>query len=295
MDAGWAAFLAAMIGMIGLLLGIIVSSYLENERAKRDRYHDLRLRLTGDKFQTSEIMAYIELKRKRRWLKFWQKPIPDLSHGHLQEVDLRNQNLRGVVFFRANFLKADLDDANLQEADLCKSDLREASLQNVNLQKANLKKALLGTLPLALNTSEEAEEPVSSWPTDLFRADLSEANLQEVKFKNSILSEANLTKANLRGASLVGTNMRQAVLVNADLTFAYLKETLLVEADLRKADLGNAYLVEVSLHGADLREANLEKTRLKNVRYSSETKWPEGFEPEEEDVRLEGFTHKATS
>ena len=48
-----------------------------------------------------------------------------------------------------------------------------------------------------------------------------------------------------------------------------------VGADLRNIDLNDA-----DLWAANLREANLRDAHLRRARYSANTQWPEGFDPE---------------
>ena len=74
------------------------------------------------------------------------------------------------------------------------------------------------------------------------------------------LPNANLSGEYLSGANLSGTDLREANLRDADL-----KRT-----DLSGANLSKAYLFGADLRGADLSDA----------KYNSETKWPEGFDPE---------------
>ena len=70
-----------------------------------------------------------------------------------------------------------------------------------------------------------------------------------------------------------------AILIGADLS----------RADLRYADLSNAYLSfaylsNADLSNADLRDANLYGAYVRDDKYNSETKFPEGFNPEEHDM-----------
>tara|TARA_B100001964_G_scaffold21050_1_gene21325 strand:- start:4310 stop:4696 length:387 start_codon:yes stop_codon:yes gene_type:complete len=80
---------------------------------------------------------------------------------------------------------------------------------------------------------------------------------------------AKLQRANLRGADLRDANLRWANLYEADLQLANLSD----------ADLGGATLCMALLYKANLRGAN-----LSGAWYSADTKWPEGFDPEAEEV-----------
>jgi hypothetical protein len=57
-------------------------------------------------------------------------------------------------------------------------------------------------------------------------------------------------------------------------------ETQCSGADLREADLHRTDLSEADLQGANLSGANLSEADLREARYDSDTKFPEGFDPE---------------
>ncbi len=78
--------------------------------------------------------------------------------------------------------------------------------------------------------------------------------------RNIDLSDANLIWANLWGAGLDG----------ADRTGVDLRQAKLYGANLRGADLRKADLTGAKLESADLRGA----------RYSLNTTWPDGFDPQ---------------
>ena len=68
--------------------------------------------------------------------------------------------------------------------------------------------------------------------------------------------------------------VRHAKLGEADLTYASL-----CEADLSDADLSGATLNQADLSGAILWWANLSGADLRWANYTTDTKWPEGFDP----------------
>lgn len=92
---------------------------------------------------------------------------------------------------------------------------------------------------------------------DLYKANLSGANLRGVH-----LSEANLREANLTGADLREANLYMAKLSGANLSAAKLSEADLVGADLFTANLSGADLSMANLNGANLNGANLIKANL---------------------------------
>jgi len=83
------ALIGGAFGFIGVLLGLFLNTWLENEKAKRQQAGEVRLRLVGNLIQTSEVMNLVRSQRGRAWPFFWRKHQPDLSQANLEKVDLR--------------------------------------------------------------------------------------------------------------------------------------------------------------------------------------------------------------
>jgi len=83
--------------------------------------------------------------------------------------------------------------------------------------------------------------------------------------KTKDLAKLDFGGKNLSGVDLSGANLRDAQLT----------ETILSEADLRGAKLFRANLIDANLGNADLSGADLD-----GVKYSDQTQWPQGFDPE---------------
>jgi hypothetical protein len=79
------------------------------------------------------------------------------------------------------------------------------------------------------------------------RANLSNANLEEINLKN----------ANLMWANLEGANLSHAKLKGVDLSCANLMHTKLAYANLKDANLEKANLYDANLEGVNLTNANL--------------------------------------
>jgi hypothetical protein len=97
--------------------------------------------------------------------------------------------------------------------------------------------------------------------TDLSSANLRVANLGVADLRGANLSEANLSEADLYGAFLSNANLSRADLSCAYLSFADLSGTDLSEAELSIADLSNADLNKADLSNANLSGANLIRVR----------------------------------
>lgn len=166
----------------------------------------------------------------------------DISGANLVEADLHGSELREAKLRKTRLQGADLRQADLTKADLQGADLRDASLAWADLNGCNLK-----------------------------GSDLKRANLMGSEMKKANLQQANLTRANLNGVNLSQANLSQAKLIEADLNWAL----------LTGADLSQANLSEANLGWADLIKADLSRAKLNKARYNEQTKWPEGFSPEE--------------
>lgn len=101
---------------------------------------------------------------------------------------------------------------------------------------------------------------------DFERAELGDANLQNVDLKGSDLSYADLSTANLSGANLRG----------CDLSYA----------DLSQANLQNADLRGAMLFSANLRQADLQGTHLENADCDHNTHFPRNFDPMQAGIKM---------
>ncbi|GEM_PF-5358862 len=103
----------------------------------------------------------------------------------LKNTDLRDANLSGANFQKADFYEADLRDANLSGANFQDTNLQKAKLQGVNFKDANLVGAKLNSADLSFANFEN---------TNLKETNLQEANVYEVNFKRTIIEGTNLAK-----------------------------------------------------------------------------------------------------
>jgi uncharacterized protein YjbI with pentapeptide repeats len=192
-EALMGVIIGGTFGFLGALTGILANTWLDARKARRDRLREVRLRLVGDRVQTSEVLDFISIGRQRQWPRFWIHNHADLSRAQLQEIDLRGQDLRGVKLFRANLSQIDLDLANLSGADLSKADMNGADLSLANLSGAKLGRANLAYAEL--------------FKTDLSKTKLRNADLSHADLTQADLSGADLTMANLSGARLTGAKI----------------------------------------------------------------------------------------
>ncbi|MDZ8136122.1 MAG: pentapeptide repeat-containing protein [Nostoc sp. DedQUE04] len=157
------------------------------------------------------------------------------------------------------------------------------SLANINLSGANLR-----GLKLSFYDSF----------ADLSGANLSEANLSDADLSGANLSESNLYKTNLSNTDLSGVNFRNSNLKKANFSGANIDIYLgfiwdktsrnadLRNADLRNADFSNAKLIRADLRMTDFRGANLKRADLKHSFYNKDTRFPEKFNPANQQMYL---------
>lgn len=207
-----------------------------------------------------------------------------LNQANLSEANLSQANLSGADLSEANLSRADLSDAILVGANLSHANLTNAILEDTNLSGANLTGAILTGLDLTdvkLNgVSLEGADLVGTalWGADLSGihfsgADLSGANLVGADLSGAIFSAkdrrpaANLSGADLRdvrfnGADLRNASLRGASIRNGDLTEANLAHAQLSGTDFTNANLKGANLKGATLSGASFVDATLPETNL---------------------------------
>lgn len=154
----------------------------------------------------------------------------------------------------------------------------QLNLQRINANHLNLTNV---RLPLAdFSGAEFSEADLSD--SDLARADLRGARLDGAKLSNARLSGADLAGADLKHADLTSADLSKAVLTDATLDHAKL-----MNADLTGADLSGAKFPRANVLGCNLTGAiTSSETVWSDVIGNSAVRWPEGFVPECEGVRM---------
>ena len=107
--------------------------------------------------------------------------------------------------------------------------------------------------------------------------------------RGAVLWRANLAARSLKGKDLAGAYLTWAYLDDADLSHvnlsgAYLTGATLTRTNLKNANLSNADLSGANLWGADLAGADLSRTNFGGSFGDENTRWPEGFDPEDAGV-----------
>lgn len=153
-----------------------------------------------------------------------------------------------------------LADVYWQKTDIVYAAWRQPDQSDSNWSNMNFDPHLLGSLFGLLITD----------------ADFSNANLSHTditaKFKNTRFTDANMQKGSFFRCIFKGCDLR-----NANFKNARLQISTFWNVDLRDADLEGADLSFVNFYQSDLRGANLKGVRLHLTAYDSQTKWPKGY------------------
>jgi uncharacterized protein YjbI with pentapeptide repeats len=118
-----------------------------------------------------------------------------------------------------------------------------------------------------VNLSETDLQGVKWCEWELTKASLKRANLQQADLSKACLEYADLEGANLKDANLEGAKLKGANLSETDLQGVKwceweLTKVSLKRANLQRADLSKARLEYADLEGANLKDANLEGANL---------------------------------
>lgn len=206
-----------------------------------------------------------------------------LDRADFSGTNLEKAQLNGASLAHANLSEANLTEASLMYADLSGADLSGANFDEAFLAGANLRGAIIDG-----NTHMD-EQWLTVWKLQNNAAgdlDLRQAFLQEANLSWLALSDLDLSGANLLIANLDGSDLSGVTLTGSSLVSAFVRHADLTDADLRAADLTNADLRDSDLSGADLTDANLKMVNLQGAKYTSETRWPDGFDPAAADTVL---------
>lgn len=132
-----------------------------------------------------------------------------------------------------------------------------------------------------LRASPQPDLRRTSWKGTSLLVDLSEVLLTGSFFEGALLHGGQFRKANL-----ILANFKKAFAMEADFTGADLSSADLSGALLHSADFSDANLFGANLSGTDLTYTRFsDGTNLQLATYDEGTKFPEGFSPEEHDMR----------
>ncbi len=167
--------------------------------------------------------------------------------------------LQLVKLGQQEWRSAALHELQLQGSDLAGADLRFTNLAASDLTRANLTGALLNDSSLRL--------------VDLTEADLSDSLLDGADLLKATLTKADFRKARMRRCSLEQANAVDAVFILADLAEARLVMTDFSRATLTGADLTGANMEWARLIGTDLTLTKLAEVRLENADLTNSNWW----------------------
>jgi len=143
-----------------------------------------------------------------------------VREANLQQIYLKNADLRGGNFTGVWFLRA-----NLKSVDFSNSDLSQANLSGANMKKA----VFVGA--------------------KLISAKLNATNLEDVNFANSDLNNAQINEAILRNVNFGNTDLRHVEFRNAVFENVDLRSAKIYDAVFDQANLIHCKLTREQLSG----------------------------------------------
>lgn len=259
--------LAVVIGIIGFYVRYLFPDPTVIDNWLLGFLLDLAPEMVGMAFTVVVIdelnQIRIEQQHKREIIEELRSPVRDVAVEALRLVRKNGwweEVVAQVDLTKVQWEGADLQGANLEGVDLYTANLAQADLMNSKLGGARF------------------------WGANLTEAKLTGANLAKVRFAGADLTGAYLFRANLEGvdlwgATLTGARLREANLARTNLSGASLEKAHLWYTDLTEADLRNVDLTEAQLNHANLSGTYLQRTNLQGAKYTTDTIWPEGFDP----------------
>jgi Pentapeptide repeats (8 copies) len=208
---------ALSASLLAISITVLLIDGANEERDKRQ----LKKRLIwemGSMDQAFAIRAVREIQ-DAGWLTDGSLRSANLTLANLQQAQLGNACLEGVVLASSN-----LKSAFLEEADLQNANLKDATAESLIARRAKIQGAVLQRTKLRDAVLEEIN---GGDRTDMMGASLIRANLRGAKLSGARLEGCDFIKADLTGSDLSGAN-----LLRADMT-----EAILDRANLERADI----------------------------------------------------------
>lgn len=153
------------------------------------------------------------------------------SFANLQDCDLSNADMSGVLLDGADLAGTNLTKANLNGVNLAEANLQGATLTGINLSAAFFN---------ATNLSDDTLTGLDLAGADFDNTNLAGFDLTGSDLSNAILISGNLdgtdlAKVNLAGGSIDDSTLVSALFTRANLTNGALADDNLTDADFSKA------------------------------------------------------------
>lgn len=195
-----------------------------------------------------------------------------VTDGELEEILVsRFDAWLGTILNMSDFVKKSYLEKMVTSGE--RKSWSDRDLSGLNLNKSDLQGYFFRNTKLIVTYLEHAH--------------LEYAHLEHAHLENAFLREAHLEYARLKDAHFEGAHLEGAHLNGARLYGAHLEEAYLEEVNLEDAYLGGANLEGANLFGANLESAKLYGAHLEKARYNFDTKFPNGFKPEEHGMILD--------
>lgn len=179
-----------------------------------------------------------------------------LAGVDLSELDLSGADFTGCRLFDTNFTGAVLDNARFDQAMGKGADFTGASMKNATMERSMFPEAVFAKADM---TGAQAKQAAFKG-ADFTKATLSGADLDMAILEKTDFTSADLTGARV-SMSIVSGKADNADLREATLTKVLFKETSMNKADFRKANVNSTLFNGVKGDHVNFAGANLDKLR----------------------------------
>ena len=208
-----------------------------------------------------------------------------LHWSKIRETDFSGAKLLGAYLFHCHCHHSDFTDADLRPLEgqrtvlgysfLNGANFTNANLERVDLIQASLVEAIFDGAEIGMVDARSSKWPYASLrgvtsesgPIDMqgsigAYADLTDASLNSVNLRNSVLANANLTRADLSNANLQSAEMRGVTVDRTNFGHANMHNVILYHTDLRTANMRGVDLTDAGLLGINASGVNFGGARL---------------------------------
>ncbi|MFO0552332.1 MAG: DUF2169 domain-containing protein [Polyangiaceae bacterium] len=169
-------------------------------------------------------------------------------------VDVTGASLLDCSWTGCNLAGAHLGGANMRDATLVECQLDGADFTGANLEKATFVACKGEHVPFVGATLKNA---AFVHHTELAGADFSDAKMEKVNLRGTLLRGARFDRAHLPSSDLSECDLKKSSLERANLKGSLLIRTVLEGASLRGANLMDVILSKARIAGADFTGSNL--------------------------------------
>lgn len=193
----------------------------------------------------------------------WQRK--DFTNMDLSNIKMKNVLCSGSDFSNSNFTSADISGSSLEGSKLhnatfhnvnaVDANLANAALNNANFVSSNFKRAYM---PRSVAKAAKIDECIFDY------ANISKANLDNVKMTDAAfnyvnLSGASLAYADIQKIQMQHANISKAIMQNAEIVQSNLQSALMDQVQAQEVKIQNSILKDLKANAINLEKAEIDK------------------------------------